>query len=467
MRILLINSPYQFRDKTIHRTELLGLEYLAGALRRDGFQVFIYDPTLCDAIQLDSGLYYYGEDAHNIIGKIREIGPDYVGISCHYSFASKEAYKIAKMCKEINDKIVVIMGGVFVSVFQERPIKECSAIDYCLIGESEKSFSKLLTELPKPGVDLAKIDGLIYRKNGIIIKNLKCDFIEDLNSLSFPARDLVDIKSYMRGSEVKKLYGLGAKPALSILTSRACPYRCSFCNMWMSHGSKWRSRSPDNIISEIDEITNKYSAGHVFIMDDNFTYSIDRAKSICSKILEKGIRFRWNTPNGISVKKIDQELADLMKRSGCANVCVAIESGSEYLRNVVMNKKVSNNEISEAVNCFNKADIPVVGYIMLGIPGEDNEHFMETVRFLKKIRLTAVVVSFAVPFPGTQLCLDLIGKGIIESGDKIDEIQDFNTPIYSTIDFTKDDLIERKKIIKDMFPSLAVLEKLEEKYCIL
>lgn len=174
---------------------------------------------------------------------IRSFQPDCVGISCHYSYASKEAFKVAKICKNINYDIVVVMGGLFISVFHERALIECDAIDYCLIGESEMSFPGLLLNISLKTKKLDEVDGLIYRNGNEILRNKKCNYIDYLDSLPFPARDIVDIAFYMRVSETRRLYGLGTKPALSFLTSRSCPYRCSFCNMKFS---SWPSLKKEN-----------------------------------------------------------------------------------------------------------------------------------------------------------------------------------------------------------------------------
>jgi magnesium-protoporphyrin IX monomethyl ester (oxidative) cyclase len=460
MRVLLINAPFVFPDPTVHRTELLGLEYLAASLNRAEHKVSIWDPTLNPPVKLQEGHYYYGPSEAEIVEMTKRYRPDCVGISCHYSFASREAYVLARTIKDVDPGIVVVMGGLFVSIFHEKALIECESVDYGLMGEAEVSFADLLSRVVA-GIGLETVDGLIYRRDGSFVKNKKRSFIEDLDSIPFPARELLDMTPYMHGSMIKRLYGLGGKPAMSILTSRSCPNRCSYCNMWLVHGSRWRGRSADNIISEIDEIVNRYKAEHLFIVDDNFTFKPDRTKIICERIIQKDYRIRWNTPNGISVKRVDDEMAALMKRAGCANVCVAIESGSEYIRNVVMNKKISNDEIEHAVSCFSRAGIPVVGFVLIGMPGEDAGRFDETMKFVRKLPLASIVVSYAIPFPGTKLHDDLIADCVIDKNFELC-MDDFNTPVYETDCFTKEDLIHRKKILKDSFPSLAVLAKIEE-----
>ncbi len=214
--------------------------------------------------------------------------------------------------------------------------------------------------------------------------------------------------------------------------------------MWLVHGPRWRPRSPENVLGEIEEIVNRYKAEHIFIMDDNFNFDPERIKIICEGIIRKGFRFRWNTPNGISVKGVDAEMAYLMKRSGCANVCIGIESGSEYIRNDIMKKNLSNEEIEKATMHFKAAKIPVGGFIIIGMPGEDNNHFEKTVGFVRRLPLSFVVPGFAIPFPGTKLYRDLVDMGIIDKDFMVD-IDNFNYPIFSTTDFTKEELLKRRK----------------------
>ena len=135
----------------------------------------------------------------------------------------------------------------------------------------------------------------------------------------------------------------------------------------MVHGKKWRARSTQNVIAELDEILHKYKARHVLVIDDNFTQDPDRAKHICETIISNGWKFKWNAPHGISVGKIDLELAKLMKRSGCVSVCLGVESGSEYVRNKLMGKGVTNEQIAKAADCFKKAGLPAGGLIASGL----------------------------------------------------------------------------------------------------
>jgi radical SAM superfamily enzyme YgiQ (UPF0313 family) len=439
MKVLLIYAPYKYPNNQTFKSEPLGILYIAANLKKHGYDVKIYDATINAPVKCSDGLYYYGGTAEEIKDVIKSYNPDVVGISCNYSYCSEETLKLASIIKNINSDIKIIIGGLVPTIYKEKVLQDCNDIDFGLIGESESSFLDLLSSgLINP----ENIDGLIYRKGNDIITNKKCKFIENLDNLPYPARDLADIKKYMNCKT--QLYGLGDKPALSLLTSRSCPNQCTFCNMWLVHGKKWRPRSPENVLCELDEMVNKYKAEHIFVIDDNFTFDTQRAKTICEMIIQKKYNFSWNTPNGISPKTMDLELAKLMKRSGCKSVCIAIESGSEHIRNDVMKKRVTNDHIMNCVNSLNKAGIPVGGFLILGMPGENEFHFKKTIEFVNKLPLSFIVVSFAVPFPGTKLYYDLISTGIIPDDFEI-KIDTLARPTFETQDFNKNDLIKRKR----------------------
>ena len=208
--------------------------YLASSLRKKGFSVSIFDPTTEKPIKLQNKHYYYGITDERFKSYIEKVNPDVVGISIPNRFSLEGAFKVAKIAKSISNKIITIAGGVYPSVYKEKIFSqyESNSIDFAFQGEAENSFSDFISSYPTVGLN--SVDGLIYRSENNIICNKKVHFINNLDELPFPARDLVDIKSYTNSGPM--LYGLGSQPALSLLTSRSCPYQCTFCNMKLIHG---------------------------------------------------------------------------------------------------------------------------------------------------------------------------------------------------------------------------------------
>jgi anaerobic magnesium-protoporphyrin IX monomethyl ester cyclase len=442
VKVLIVIAPYSYPSPVALRTELLGVLYLGANLRRRGHEVRIYDPTQDAPTKEPGGLYYYGVAPAIMEGVLREFVPDVLGISCHYAYSRPRAYEIFALAKRLNPQVKTVIGGLVTSVYRRSVLAACPEIDFGLIGEAEQSLVDLLDHIAGGAPGTEAIDGLVWRRDGQVVENEKRAFIKDLDALPFPARDLIDTRRAMTTGS--RLYGLGNRPALSLLTSRSCPNKCAFCNMWMVHGLGWRPRGVENILGELEEMIGRWGAEHIYIMDDNFTFKPERAKLICEGIIRRGWKIRWNTPNGISVKGIDAELVGLMKRSGCASVCLAIESGSAYIRNEVIRKHVSDEQIASAVGHFHKAKIPVGGFLVLGMPGETEEHFGQTVRLVGRLPLSFIVASYAIPYPGTKLYDMLRADGTLPPGWEV-QMDTLSRPVYGTKDFSIEELIRRKK----------------------
>ena len=441
VRVLLTAAPYVLPFKETESTERLGLTYLAAALRRAGIGVAVYDPTVSAPLRVPGG-YLYSRPEGEIRDVLRRARPDVLGISVHQAVNLDGARLLSRLAREATQgEAVTVAGGVYPSVSRAAVLAQCPDIDYALQGEAEESFVHLLRGLEEGKVDEESVDGLIWRDGEHVLVNPKTRFISDLDTLPFPARDLVDIRQFM--DMRLSIYGIGDRPSLSLLTSRSCPHQCSFCNMWMIHGKKWRPRSPENVLAEIDEMVHRWGVRDLFVMDDNFTLRGDRVVEICEGIVRKGYRIRWNTPNGISAKGATREMARAMKAAGCRSVCVAIETGSEEFRRGALNKRVSNDEIRTAVRAFRDAGVPVGGLLMLGMPGETDARFAETVRLVKELPLTWIVVSFTFPHVGTRLYDDLLSCGCIDGPIKLGS-DTYGEPVFETPDFTKEDLVRRK-----------------------
>jgi anaerobic magnesium-protoporphyrin IX monomethyl ester cyclase len=453
VRVLLASAPYVLPFKETEFTERLGLVYLAASLRQGGVEVAIYDPTVGEPARVADG-YRYGRPEDEMAGVIRQYAPDVLGISVHQAINLEGAQTLARLGKEVSaGRTRVVGGGVYPSVSREAILEKCPDVDFALQGEAEATFPELLAGIQAGRLDEQAIDGLIWRDGEHVRANPKTRFIDDLDSLPFPARDLVDIRRFM--DKKLSIYGVGDRPSLSLLTSRSCPHQCSFCNMWMIHGKKWRPRSPGNVLAEIDEMVHRWGARDLFIMDDNFTLRSDRVVEICEGMISRHYDLHWCTPNGISAKGVTFEMARAMKAAGCRSVCVAIETGSEEFRRTAMNKRVSNEEIEHAVAAFRAAGVPVGGLLMLGMPGETDERFRETVRLVRSLPLTWIVVSFTFPHVGTRLFDDLLACGHVDGPIKLAS-DTYGAPVFETPDFTKEDLIARKsRLYKEFYGAKA------------
>lgn len=181
-------------------------------------------------------------------------------------------------------------------------------------------------------------------------------------------------------------------------------------------------------------------------MDDSLTFNKKRVIELCDMILREGLRFRWNTPNGIAADSLDEELAKIMKKAGCVNVGIGIESGNETVRNKIIKKGLSNEIIYRSLSACRKAKLPVVGFFILGIPGENADSFEDTIKLVKKLPLSMIATSFYTPFPGTKLYEECVSNGYIDK-EYWRNIYKFNAPVVKTTDFDIKKLREWKKKI--------------------
>lgn len=443
MKVLLINPPFDYYSRHLPIGEPLSLGYLASYLMKFGYAVEILD-AVADKTTRHGTYWHYGLQDNEVAKRIKEFKPDVAGITCPFSLRIDAALRVAKLVKQVDKKIITVVGGIHPTIFPLETVSH-QEVDYVIIGEGEESLLALIRKI-ESGKKLKKIaiDGCAYKENGNIKLNQKRNFIENLDSIPLPARELLPMEFYLRRKTI--LYGLGGRRAASIITSRSCPRRCSFCSMYLSHGSKWRGRSAENVLGEIEELVRKYRVEEIFFMDDNLTFDKKRMMKLCELILRKGVKFRWNTPNGVRADSLDVDLARIMKKAGCVNVCIGIESGNEKIRNGVIKKGLSEEQINKALNACRKVGLPVVGFFILGIPGETEKTFADTVKMVKNLPFSMIATSFFTPLPGTKLYDDCVRNGYIEK-DYWRKLKQFNIPIVETPAFNKSTLKKWEKKI--------------------
>lgn len=405
-KILLIQPPY-----TIHKAEPkgcqppLGLAYIAAVLEQNGFDVKILDSIVEGfGIEVDESkendLIRYGLEFDDIEKIISGYAPDIVGISCLFSTQHNNAITVAKLVKNVLENCVVIMGGAHPSVAY-RTVLESDFVDFVIIGEGEFSAVKLIDSL-KEGKDLSNIDGLAYKENGDLKVNPKTKFIHSLDEIPFPARHLLPMDKYFR---INRPHGTASRftPNTSIITSRGCPANCIFCSIHSVWGKPFRARSPQNVIDEMFQLKEKYGIKELQFEDDNLTFDKKRAKQIFEMMYRENLDIAWTTPNGIAAYAIDDELVSLIKKSGGYRVCLAVESGDEYVLHKIIKKPLKLEKIKPLVSKFKQAGVAVDGFFVVGFPGETKEQMKRTFKFASTVGFDNVNFFIATPYPGTEL----------------------------------------------------------------
>jgi len=406
-RILLIQPPvtsYQLGDFTPNMP--LGLAYIAAVLEKNGYQVKILDALIegwQNIRELPSGKFQIGLTSEQIKEEIKNFMPNVVGISSMFTSQWHNVASIAQLVKELNKDIPVVVGGAHPTAVPDQALDHKS-VDFAVVGEGEVTFLELLKRIENSS-DLASLKGLAFKRGGGKIINYRDEFIKDLDTIPFPARHLLPLEKYF--STGLSHGGLRKRRRFSpIVTSRGCPARCIFCSAYKMWGRHFRARSPENVIAEIKYIKDSLGIEEMSIEDDNFTYDKERASKICDLMVQENLDIAWDTPNGIALYSIDEELIKKMKESGCYRLSFAIESGNQEFLNKVIKKPLKLEFVPQLINYARRLGIEISVFFIVGIPGETEKTIRDSFRFSRKIGVFRPFISIATPYPGTQM-LDL------------------------------------------------------------
>ena len=316
---------------------------------------------------------------------LKEFNPDYLVVNIATPTLEHDLDAVKK-AKEICPKVITIAKGAAFITLSERIIKEHNELDFGILGEAENTLKEILEEKPK-----AEILGLYYKENDEVKFTGNRPFIEDLDSLPFPARHLVDNNIYRRPDN--------NKVQATIKVSRGCPFHCFFCLATPVSGAKVRRRSPENIVAEIKECVEKYNIKNFLFWSDIFNIDKDWTMKLCQAIIDSGLKITWSA--NTRADTADLEMAEMMYKSGCRLVSIGVESGSQYMLEK-MGKKITLNDVRRTVKVFKKAKIRIYNYFVIGLPWETEETVEETIKFA--IELNSDFISFytATPLPGSR-----------------------------------------------------------------
>ena len=382
MRISLIGPKW---NEMINSYPPLGLGYLAAVAEQDGHDVRIHDFGLYPSQPLE-------EDARQVV----DFKPDLVAFtsmttSYHYVEQLVERLKAAT-------GVPVIIGGPHATTMPEATLSNPN-IDYLIFGEGEYIWQDFLRALESGDTRWGEISGLWYKEDGKVVPGGSRKPIEDLDSLPYPSRHLYDLSKY-------PLYAPNGEPMLTILSSRGCPYACSFCFKGIV-GRSYHQRSPENIVAELKEVYATYGIRNFYFIDDLFTIDVKRLEVILDHFIDQRLDYRWRC-----LARVDRVTPDLLKKmykAGCRQIHYGIESGNqEVLKRTA--KHIDLQQVRDAVKWTEDAGIRSKGYFILGLPGDNEETMQETIEFAASLELTEAMFSIATPFPGTKLWDELILK---------------------------------------------------------
>lgn len=390
----------------------MGIAYLGAYIRREGYEVKLLDAAVEGYFHeedISPRLIRYGLPFGEIAERIAEYKPDVLGLSCIFSSQMPTVRRIAQDAKRNLGDVVIVTGGTHPSFLPEEVLKD-ESLDFVVQGEGELIFSNLLSAL-KEGRALNEVRGIAYRDNGKVIVNPQENLIEDLDTLPWPARDLLPMEKYFKINVPVQSISKRT-PNTSFTTSRGCPYRCTFCSSSL-HWKRYRMRSADNVLDEMGYLIETYGMRELKFEDDNLTFDCERSRRIFEGMIERGYDLTWNTPNGVVVRTLTEDMLRLMKRSGCFDLTLAIESGDPDVLKNIIHKPLNLVEAELAAKRCREIGIETTGYFIFGFPGETREQIFRTFKFAKKLKLDRAYFFIFNPLVGTPLHQKCIDEGLL------------------------------------------------------
>lgn len=375
----------------------LELMYLASVAKQVGFECKIKDYSV------------NSESFEDLKKDVEDFAPDYVLFNAATPTMESDL-KVASVVKEVNPNIVTVVTGAYFLVFAKETLVSHKSLDLIIRGESEYTLKEILE-----GTQKSEILGLTYRENGMVISNEVRPFIENLDELPFPARDLVDNNSFIRPDN--------NKIQTIIKVSRGCPYHCFFCLATPVSGAKVRVRSAKNIVEEIKECVEKYKIKNFIFWSDVFDMDKKWVISLCDEIISSKLKIVWSANTRADL--MDEELAKKMYQAGCRLVSIGVESGSQEILEKI-GKKLTLDEVRKTVSTFKKNKMKVYNYFVIGLPWENEEHIKATIDFA--IELDSDFASFytATALPGSRF-YDYINQNNLGS---LDEAETYKSAYY-------------------------------------
>lgn len=388
-----VRWPHKRSDKYIEYP--IYLAYTAAVVEEAGFEVSFVD-AIMDELDIEAFARQVG-DRKPRLALLETSTP-----SIEFDLATAAAIK------EQSPETFVALLGSHVTYFDRETLAENPAVDAVIRGEFEYTAADLARALDAGG-DLSRVQGLTYRDaDGAPRRNPDRPLFEPLDEMPFPARHIVKGGDYRAG-----IYS-GGRPT-AMVSSRGCPYRCTFC-LWPDtmYGHRFRARSAQNVVDEIEEAVRTYGHDEIYFDDDTFTIDRQRVMDITRLIIERGLEKEVEWIAQCRVDTVDREMLEAMKAANCGYILYGVESGSPQMLKK-MKKGITLDKVRHAFQLTREVGIKTQAFFLFGIPGETQETIRQTIEFAKELNASSTQFAVAIPHPGTALYEECKANGWLTS----------------------------------------------------
>jgi len=397
-------------------TPPIGLAYVAASVRDAGHSVHVID-ALGEGIDVveagERDCFLYGLPLQEVVERIPDAAT-VIGVSSAFSFEWPANRALISLIRRRFPSALLIAGGEHITAMPEASLA-ASELDAAVLGEGEET-TLAIVEASKNGADLSAIPGVAFKNGDSIVVNPRRNRIRDLDSIPWPAWDLLPIDAYL---DRNLGFGVDRGRAIPVLASRGCPYQCTFCsspNMWTT---RWVVRSVAGLLDELAFYQDRYAVTNFDFYDLTAIVKKRWIVEFCEEILRRRMTFTWQLPSGTRSEAIDSEVASLLYRSGCRNLSYAPESGSPNTLKRIK-KKIDPERMLQSIRASSAAKINIKFNIMIGFPGETHRDVLTTYRFIARMALAGAhdlsIWAFS-PYPGSALFDELRERGGLKFDD--------------------------------------------------
>lgn len=412
MRVQLIHPPVYVNPKAwtgLRPAPPLGLAYVAGALAAAGHAVRVIDALAeaPDQMVREGRVMRLGLSPEEIVSRI-EPETRVVGVTNMWSFSWPVVRRLVLAIKTARPDVVVVCGGEHFSGLPEWSMAQ-APIDYIVRGEGEETAVELFAALERGDFDPNTIAGLVWRDGDRVVSNPPRARVSEVDSIPWPAWHLFDLDAYNRHG-LKT--GIDFGKMVPVLATRGCPYSCTYCSSPSMWTTKWLARDPVLLVDEIEHWAKTYGADNFPFQDLTLVIRRDWILAFGEELIRRGLGIRWQLPSGTRCEVIDDEVADLLRRSGCVSLNYAPESASDSVRKRIK-KRMKKDGLFTAVDAAVRAGMNVSCFLVIGFPEDRDDEIRENLPFVRELARRGVediACGFFFPIPGTELYDELVAN---------------------------------------------------------